>query len=83
MLQHGAKVNTRYLALNALAKPGDTGPLPLEAAIRGKHPDTVKLLLGAGADPALEGQQKKTMLQIAEEQGEVKIIEIIKTAVKK
>lgn len=83
MLAHGAKVNTRFLALNALAKPGETGLRPLEAAIRAGHADIVRLLLAAGADPLLEGQDRKTMLQIAEEQGDKKIIQLVKTAAKK
>lgn len=83
MLKHGARVNTRYLALNALAKPGETGPRPLEAAIGSGREEMVKLILAAGADPLLEGREKKSMLQIAEEKGDKSIIGLLKAAAKK
>lgn len=77
MLKKGARVNTRFLALHSESKPGETGPRPLEAAIKAGSASIAGMLLKAGADPALGGQSGKSLKEIAEETGDKKIITMI------
>jgi ankyrin repeat protein len=49
----------------------------MEAALEGRS-DTVKLLVDANADPSLSDLLERTALVIAEQQGHLDIVEMLK-----
>jgi ankyrin repeat protein len=68
LIKHGAKINWQ-------SKSGSSALM--EAALEGRT-DTVKLLVEANADPSLSDLLERTALVIAEQQGHLDIVEMLK-----
>ena len=68
LIEHGAKINWQ-------SKSGSSALM--EAASEGRT-DTVKLLLDSKANPLLSDMLERTALVIAEQQGHMDIVEMLK-----
>ena len=69
--------------MNELPKePRLRGITPLIAAIIAKSPPLIQFLLDQGADPMKEGWRGYTPLQIAQDEGDENVIELVKNAIR-
>ena len=81
MIEKGADLNANYKPRNA-KKDGGT-MRPLDAALKGKHLETIAFLLKAGADPLLMKDGGKDLAAFAKEKGSKEIIALLPPSLKK
>ena len=81
MIEKGADLNANYKPRNA-KKDGGT-MRPLDAALKGKHVETIAFLLKAGADPLLMKNGGKELATFAKEKGSKEIIALLPPPLKK
>eukprot|EP01091_Cochliopodium_minus_P004113 TRINITY_DN1402_c0_g1_i1.p1 TRINITY_DN1402_c0_g1~~TRINITY_DN1402_c0_g1_i1.p1 ORF type:complete len:648 (+),score=184.50 TRINITY_DN1402_c0_g1_i1:149-2092(+) len=58
----------------------DLGETPLHYSIRTGNKKIIKLLLDVGADPFIEGNKSGNAVQLAEQENQIEIIQLIKTS---
>ncbi len=63
--------------LNINARGGYNGYTPLHDAVSGNHYEVAEILVRAGADLSLRGHDQKTVRDIAQENGDQKMIELL------
>ena len=82
LLAHGADPNARTLKIAPETGPAAVGPFrappgeltPLHLAAKANHEDVMRLLVAAGADPKLKGQDSTTLLMSAAGSGHVAVV---------
>ncbi|MGH1375675.1 MAG: ankyrin repeat domain-containing protein [Alphaproteobacteria bacterium] len=74
MIQHGAYLDRSFLVQNSSAPKGSKNMFPLQAAIKSGSPDMVQILLSHGADKTQRTQSGKTLLELAHDTKNPKII---------
>ena len=67
LLDHGARVDGKM----------SDGSTPLVEAVSGGHTNVVRLLLEKGADPSAKGAGQKTLIDMAREQGNDAVTELL------
>jgi uncharacterized protein len=82
LLAKGADPNARTLKIAPEGKGATTGPFrgppgqltPLHLAARANHEDVMRLLMSAGADPRIKGQDGTTLLMSAAGSGHLTVV---------